>query len=81
MNVYLTSRDPGKENGCSKGVKTVDLDDDADPDGEFTLIQLDLRRLSQQALREIAQQVCLAFGKHYRPPIRVYWPLPCGHGF
>ena len=45
------------------------------------MIRLDIRRLSHQALREIGQQLCLVCAKHYRPPHRIYWPLPCGHGF
>ena len=54
---------------------------DSEFDKDATTIRVNLRKLSNKALAEIGYQFCLACQRPYRPPTRIYWPMPCGHGF
>ena len=54
---------------------------EAEFDKDATLIRVNLRKLGSKSLAEIGLQFCLVCHRAYRPPLRIYWPMPCGHGY
>lgn len=37
--------------------------------------------MDNKTLADLGKQHCFACQRLYHAPTRVYWPLPCGHGF